>query len=164
MRLSVDHINEQSPYWVIQLDDMQFRFVTKNGIKYRVGFYADEYFLGDKAFHFYIDNEEKIHAPKDRNVSKVIILIIEEFFRQDSSVMLYICDPSDNREAARSNLYKHWFSNYEKKNELTLLSEELNFNGYISYAGMILRKDHPEYDSLINDYKIFIQRATTMPK
>ena len=43
MRLSVDHINEQSPYWVIQLDDMQFRFVTKNGIKYRVGFYADEY-------------------------------------------------------------------------------------------------------------------------
>ena len=128
MRLSVDHINEQSPYWVIQLDDMQFRFVTKNGIKYRVGFYADEYFLGDKAFHFYIDNEEKIHAPKDRNVSKVIILIIEEFFRQDSSVMLYICDPSDNREAARSNLYKHWFSNYERKNELTLLSEELNFN------------------------------------
>ena len=55
MRLSVDHINEQSPYWVIQLDDMQFRFVTKNGIKYRVGFYADEYFLGDKAFHFYIE-------------------------------------------------------------------------------------------------------------
>ena len=29
MRLSVDRINRESPYWVIQLDDMTFRFVTK---------------------------------------------------------------------------------------------------------------------------------------
>lgn len=37
MRLSVDNINNVSPYWVIQLDDMTFRFVTKNAIKlYRI--------------------------------------------------------------------------------------------------------------------------------
>ena len=53
MRLSVDNINNGSPYWVIQLDEMTFRFVTRNGIVYRVGFYKDPYFLGDKAFPFY---------------------------------------------------------------------------------------------------------------
>ena len=30
MRLSVDNINLASPYWVVQVDDMTFRFVTKN--------------------------------------------------------------------------------------------------------------------------------------
>lgn len=65
MRLSVDNINNKSPYWVIQLDDMTFRFVTKNGIVYRVGFYKDPYFLGDKAYHFFIANENESFTPKD---------------------------------------------------------------------------------------------------
>ena len=43
MRLSADRINRKSPYWVIQLDEMTFRFVTRNGIIYRVGFYQDQY-------------------------------------------------------------------------------------------------------------------------
>jgi len=30
MRLSADRINRKSPYWVIQLDEMTFRFVTRN--------------------------------------------------------------------------------------------------------------------------------------
>ena len=46
MRLSADRINRKSPYWVIQLDELTFRFVTKNGILYRVGFYQDRFFLG----------------------------------------------------------------------------------------------------------------------
>lgn len=29
MRLSVNNINQVSPYWVIQLDDLTFRFITK---------------------------------------------------------------------------------------------------------------------------------------
>lgn len=159
MRLSVDTINAKSPYWVVQLSDMQFRFITKNGIRYRVGFYADEYILGDKAFHFFIDNEEKSFAPKDSNVFKVIMLVIEEFFRQDSSVMLYICDPHDHRENVRSSLYKRWFDNYDKKDTMTLQAEELNFNGYMVYTGMILRNDHPEYECILNDYKDFVKRA-----
>ena len=36
MRLSVDNINQTSSYWVIQLDDLTFRFVTKNGVVYRI--------------------------------------------------------------------------------------------------------------------------------
>lgn len=72
MRLSVDNINRKSPYWVIQLDDITFRFVTKNGIVYRVGFYKDPYFLGDKAYHFFIANENESFAPKDTDVYRVI--------------------------------------------------------------------------------------------
>ena len=65
MRLSADRINKKSPYWVIQLDELTFRFVTRNGILYRVGFYKDQYFLGSRAFHFFIANDSEASAPKD---------------------------------------------------------------------------------------------------
>ena len=159
MRLSVDNINRKTPYWVIQLDDITFRFVTKNGIVYRVGFYKDPYFLGDKAYHFFIANENESFAPKDTDVYRVITCVLEEFFRQDASVMLYICDPYDHREATRDNLYKRWFNSYSRRDELTLQAEAINFDGFIVYTGMILRKDHPDYNSLLERYKEFVKRA-----
>ena len=83
MRLSADRINKKSPYWVIQLDELTFRFVTRNGILYRVGFYQDQYFLGSRAFHFFIANDSEARAPKDNDVFRVITCVLEEFFRQD---------------------------------------------------------------------------------
>lgn len=162
MRLSVDNINRNSPYWVIQLDEMTFRFITKNGVVYRVGFYQDTYFLGDKAYHFFIANENDVAAPKDAGVYKVITCVLEEFFSQDTSVMLYICDPYDHREAIRNNLYKRWFDAYPRRDELTLQSETLDFEGYIVYTGMILRKHHPEYDTLLATYGEFVKRANSI--
>lgn len=144
---------------MIQLDDMTFRFVTKNGVVYRVGFYKDPYFLGNKAYHFFIANENDSFTPKDTDVFRVITCVLEEFFRQDASVMLYICDPYDHREAIRDNLYKRWFNSYSRRDELTLQAEAIAFENYIVYTGMILRKDHPEYDSLLETYNEFVRRA-----
>ena len=162
MRLSVDEINKKSPYWVIQIGEMQFRFATKNGITYRIGFYPDEYFMRDKAYHFFIDNEDDVRAPTDTDVFKVIALVLEEFFSYDASVMLYICDPRDKRESVRAALYKRWFENYEGKEYLTLKDIELDFKGYIVYSGMILRKDNPEYDDIIDNFDAFVKRVPTI--
>lgn len=162
MRLSVDNINQNSPYWVIQLDELTFRFKTKNGIIYRVGFYKDQYFLGNRAHHFFIANDNISNPPKDNDVFKVITCVLEEFFRQDASVMLYICDPYDHREAIRDSLYKRWFNSYPHNNKLTLQAEEIAFDNYIVYTGMILRNDHPEYEELLNNYKEFVKRASKL--
>ena len=162
MRLSADRINKKSPYWVIQLDELTFRFVTKNGILYRVGFYQDRYFLGSRAYHFFIANDSEASAPKDSDVFRVITSVLEEFFRQDASVMLYICDPYDHREATRDSLYKRWFNGYPHNRRLTLETAEINFDNYIVFTGMILRNDHPEYDELLTAYREFVQRASSL--
>ena len=162
MRLSADRINRKSPYWVIQLDELTFRFVTRNGIIYRVGFYKDQYFLGSRAYHFFIANDSDVNPPKDNDVFRVITCVLEEFFRQDASVMLYICDPYDHREAIRDSLYKRWFNSYPHNSRLTLEAAEINFDKYIVYTGMILRNDHPEYEELLNAYREFVRRASTL--
>ena len=162
MKLSVDNINDKSPYWVIQLDEMQFRFRTVNGVTYHVGFYPDSYFMPGLAYHFYISNIHDLYAPKDHDVFRVITVIIEEFFRQNSSVMLYICDPTDKREYVRANMYKRWFDNYERKNELILRAADLNFQGIIVYTGLIIRKDNPDSAEILNYFDAFVQKAPSM--
>lgn len=161
MKLSVDSINENVPYWVIQLDDMQFRFSTENGIVYHVGFYPDSYFMPGSAYHFYISSNEQ-HAPKDSKVFAVISAIIEEFFRQDSSIMLYICDSSDQREKIRADLYKRWYENYDKKENLIMRTAEIDFKGTVIYSGLVIRKDNPTGQLIIEAFDNFVELAPSL--
>ena len=78
--------------------------------------------------------------------------------------MLYICDPHDKREAIRDKLYKRWFDSYEHRDELTLQTEELVFDGYSVYTGMIIRNDNPDYEYLLATYKDFVKRANQIYK
>lgn len=156
MRLSVDNINKESPYWVIQLDDMQFRFRTSAGTVYHIGFSPDSYFMPGYAYHFHISSNDD-HAPKDPCVIKVITCVIEEFFRNNTSVMLYICDSYDNRELTRANLYKRWFDNYPHKDQLILRTAEIQFNENCVYSGIIIRKDNPNNEKIIENFDYFIE-------
>ncbi|MBR6016251.1 MAG: hypothetical protein IKS94_01780 [Prevotella sp.] len=149
MRLSVDKINQVSPYWVIQLDELTFRFATDNGVVYRVGFYKDTVFLIDGSYHFFIDNVNHQPSPNDPNLLATVTAVIEEFFRQEPLVMLYICDPSDNRQGSRNRLYKRWFDNYVNHSKYRLYSESVAFENVDYYAGLIMRKDNPHCDEVI---------------
>ncbi len=159
MRLSVDKINQASPYWVVQLDDMLFRFRTENDVTYRIGFYKDSYLAREGVYHFFISNTNDTFAPHDPKVFSVISLVLEEFFSQEEPVMLYICDPRDHRESIRSRLYERWFNSYSKRDDLTLHTANIDFDGYIVYTGMILRKDHPLYNEVIASFDEFVKDA-----
>ena len=149
MKLSADKVNEASPYWVIALDELSFRFRTENGVVYVVGFYPDKLFYIKGAYHFYIRNANKKHVANDPKVFQVITAVIEEFFRQNPLVMLYICDPRDNRQAARNRLYQHWFEGYINHSEFRLYSESVVYKSVDYYAGLIMRKDNPYYEEVV---------------
>lgn len=157
MRLSVDNINRTSPYWVLQLDDMLFRFTTKNGLHYRVGFYPDTALGLPDTYHFFIDNVLNQHSTADPDILKVITAIIEEFFRQEPFVMLYVCDPTDNRQAARNRLYAQWYNEYEKKTEYAMYSESVLFEGTQYYAGLLMKKNNPFATEVITVFHSVIQ-------
>lgn len=131
---------------------MSFRFKTDNGVIYIVGFYADRFFSIDGAYHFYIKNANGLHAPNDPKILQVITAVIEEFFRYNPLVMLYICDPKDHRQAARNRLYIHWFENYINRSEFRFYSESVEFESVDYYAGLIMHKDNPYYEDVVSTF------------
>ena len=161
MNLSLEAINAKSPYQLIRLTDMSFRFVTDQGLTYRVGFYADKYFMPKDAYHFYIANNEEEHGSHDPKILEVVIAVIEEFFEQESSVMLYVCDPIDQRGAVRNRLYKMWFLEYAMNHMMTLYSESVSFDGNQYFTGILLRKDNPYHDLILADYQEFLRVMPT---
>ena len=76
--------------------------------------------MDDGAYHFFIDNSEHEHGSYDSKILDVVTVILEEFFSQEPTVMLYICDSTDHRQAARDRLYHLWFYDYARSHEMTL--------------------------------------------
>ena len=152
IQLSAENINRTAPYRVETINDLSVSFVTDNEVCYDVGFYADNIFSIDGAYHFYISNADHKHAPNDPKVLATVIAVIEEFFRQEPMVMLYICDPRDHRQAARSRLYLRWFNDYIKNSDFRLYSESVIYKSVDYYAGLIMRKDNPYYDEVVTTF------------
>lgn len=157
MNLSLDKINAKSPYQLIKLTDMTFAFVTDQGVHYKVGFYQDKYFMKEGAYHFFIDNSEGEHGSHDTKIVDVVISILEDFFEQEPSVMLYICDPTDNRQAARNRLYNMWYHEYALSHQMTMYSDSVVMDGVTYYAGILMRHDHPCHDEILDAYQRFLR-------
>ena len=159
MTFSVDKLNLRSPYRLSQINDLTFRFVTDQQIHYNVGFYKDTFFMDDGAYHFFIDNNAHEHGSYDPKILDVVTVILEEFFSQEPTVMLYICDPSDHRQAARDRLYHLWFYDYARSHEMTLFSDSVTFKKTKYYAGILLRHDHPLHDIILSYYQDFLKHV-----
>ena len=159
MKLSAEKLNQHSPYQLVQINDMAFGFVTDQHIQYKVGFYKYTYFMGDGSYLFFIDNIEHEHGTYDPKILDVVTLILEEFFNQEPTVMLYICDPTDQRQAARDRLYHLWFYDYARNHEMTLYSDSVTFKDTKYYTGILLRHDHPLHDKVLTYYQKFISHV-----
>lgn len=138
---------------------MAFGFVTDQQITYKVGFHKDNFFMGEGSYLFFIDNTDKEHGTYDPKILDVVALILEEFFNQEPTVMLYICDPTDSRQAARDRLYHLWFYDYARNHEMTLYSDSVTFGEIKYYAGILLRHDHPLHDKILTTYQKFLRHV-----
>ena len=119
MTLSADILNQRSPYKLSQLGEFTFRFVSDQDIHYTVGFYKDTIYMDDGAYHFFIDNSEHEHGSYNPKILDVVTIILEEFFSQEPTVMLYICDAL----SARSSMFLHsMLSNHSASNNISMSS------------------------------------------
>ena len=107
----------------------------------------------------FIDNSENEHGSYDSKILDVVTVILEEFFSQEPTVMLYICDSTDHRQAARDRLYHLWFYDYARSHEMTLYSDSVTFKQVNYYAGILMRHDHPLHDMILSYYQDFLKHV-----
>lgn len=120
-------------------------FDTSPDIAYEVTFRPSSYIFSkhpafsDDVFEFVIALKG---GPKDRLpvsdplVAGSIIKIFQDFFARRGVVAVYICDSSDNRQAARSRLFDRWYQQYRHLGFVKLDSVFLDPQGMI-YTSVI---------------------------
>lgn len=66
-----------------------------------------------------------------------LFAIIDEFFHENEDVLLYVCDTSNNREAARNRLFIRWFKQSARPDRFTI-----SFGRHYNRRTGILRRYH----------------------
>ena len=151
--LSLARINSKAPYKVmLSKNECFYVFTTDKGIRYVISF-SEEYEIGGcMSYQFSIDNIEKSHGSYDKKIKDTIIAIIEDFFIENQDVLLYICDTSDNREAARNRLFLRWFAQYSP-DRFTICTANSKVEDTEFYMAIIVANNNPKKDSITLDFE-----------
>ncbi len=147
-RLDIEAINSRSPYDVHSNND-QYVFVTDAGIEYHVDFELDSnpYYI---AYWFNLANPEQTKSHSDKKIPQTIICIIEEFFRANPDIMLYMCSTANNQQAQRARLFLRWFNGYEQRQRYYIKAVEVKGDDKRKdYVALIVQRTHPQFDEIV---------------
>lgn len=92
------------------------------------------------------------NSPSDPKIKITIIAIIEEFFRTNPTILLYICDTADNQQAMRSRLFLHWFYESEISEQFIIRTAEVNDEDVTNYITLIAQRIHPHINTIIRQF------------
>lgn len=150
-KFDIESINKVSPYKV-SYDGVQFVFQTQYGIHYEIRFFEEEPIGGCETWQFSFAKAEEIAAPEDPYVRFTLFAIIDEFFIKNENVLLYICDTSDSREAARNRLFIRWFKQSAEIGRFTIRTASTTIEGQGFYAAIIVENRNPRIIDITSDF------------
>lgn len=148
-QLSIERINEYAPYKV-EVEDGQYIFETDHDILYGVSFDEDSMPGSLKAYWFNLTNYTQKSSPRDLKIRTTVILIIEEFFRSNPDILLYMCDSANNQQAQRSRLFLHWFNAYGQQSDYYTCTEMVKDGDEENYIALIVKRSHPQLQQIID--------------
>lgn len=104
-----------------------------------IGIYDIE--IGEFSFFKQPGEESQGH---DARVSDTVVNLMRDYFDDDSRVLVYVCDASDGRPAARQALFTRWH-----RNMADMVDHEpvqIAMQDMVIYGGIFTRKDFPYRD------------------
>ena len=148
--LDIALLNLKSPYYVVQDADGDLLFETDYGVRYGISFELNEGMMNYPAYEFGILNKNGQPSPNDRKLRDTILAIIEEFFRANGGVLLYICATGDGMQKYRFHLFLRWFNTYEKRDLYEIRTvEEVMDDKTPNYGAIIVEKTHPDLELIL---------------
>ena len=146
------------------VNDGCYQFFTDYGVHCTVEFVLDDSLLSHETYHLIIVNVNHQKSPSDVKVRDTIIAIIDEFFVENNTTLLYICETGDKKQALRNRLFECWFSTYERKAQYTFVASSLkDEEGIENYTAIIVRNDNPELSAIIAEFTETISLLSSKP-
>jgi hypothetical protein len=162
--LSLHAVNASSSYEVSAVNDGCYQFFTDYGVHCTVEFVLDDSLLSHETYHLVIVNVNHQKSPSDVKVRDTIIAIIDEFFVENNTTLLYICETGDKKQALRNRLFERWFSMYKRKAQYTFVASSLkDEEGIENYTAIIVRNDNPELSAIIAEFTETISLLSLKP-
>ena len=147
--LNLIKLNLRSPYEVWNESENDYFFVTDYGIVYKISFGDDAPIWKSGAYTFDIQNTNQKASPSDQKVKMTIISIVEEFFRNNADILLYICETGDNKQAMRNRLFIRWFNEYSFQQDYILRTAMVKDGEQENFAAIIVQRSHPDLDNIL---------------
>lgn len=151
--LDLNQMNRNVPYHLDKAARPNYyHFISKVGAEFVIGFDEDD-FISSESYQFIIVKANDVPSPMDKGVRDTVFVVIQEFFRANNSVMLYICDTGDGKQAMRGRLFHYWISSFLDKGKFTVLQSSVkDEEGIDNYYAIITRNDNPHAKEAINEF------------
>jgi len=143
--LSISAINAKSPYKLVQTGKGSFLFETDYGNIYEIGLVEELMFNTENTYQLFLRMNYTKRKVSDPKIKEVITVILEEFFKNEYVFLDYICDNSDDKQAARHRLFLKWFHTYSNNSLFKHRELNLEYENVTYYATVIIKKDNPLY-------------------
>lgn len=152
--LNLEKINIVSPYKVTLRVDSPcvFSFYTDFGVEYEIVIKSNDIFIQSGAYVLDIINVWHLPSPGDSKFKQTLMAIVEEFFRQNNDVMLYVTETKDSKQASRNRLFVRWFNTYEHRDQYVIKTAEGKMDGQMNFMAIILRKDNPRLQQVFEEF------------
>lgn len=76
-------------------------------IEFVIDFMEDDLLKSALSYQLLIGNIGNKKSPRDLKVRDTILIIIEDFFMNNQSALLYICETGDGKQMARGRLFAY---------------------------------------------------------
>lgn len=149
--LDLSKVNVVSPY-TVWCSGEDYNFITDNDILYVVNFEKDEN-IEFGAYWFNLTNIKNKKSPNDYKLQLAVICIIEEFFNKNPDILLYICDSANRQQTMRSRLFLRWFNSFREKENFIIRTALLLDDDEENYIAMIVQRDNPDIDSILEYFE-----------
>lgn len=155
--LDIEYINANSPYRVTNTTKGKISFVTDFGVEYSVKFDEDDGAFDNNLhsvpYWFNLTNVNHKTSPGDKKIPLTIICIIEEFFRQNPDILLYICSTEGGQQAQRARLFLRWFNGAQQREKYVIRAMEVRGEeGREEFVAMIVQRSNPNLNKILERY------------
>ena len=109
---------------------------------------------------YFFETDYGVKYPK---VKETVICIVEEYFRNNADILLYICETGDNKQAMRNRLFIRWFNEYRFQQNFILRTASVRDGDQDNFAAIIVQRNHPDLDKILTTFEETIRYFTDKP-
>ena len=157
--LNLENITNQAPYQITLVEEEPciFYFQTDYEVEYEIVIKSNDLFIPSGAYALDIINIWGKTSPGDAKFRQTLMAIIEEFFRQNNEVLMYVTETEDKKQAFRNRLFIRWFNTYEHHDRYIIKTAEGKMKGQTNFLAIIMRKDNPQREQAIKEFEETIE-------